>query len=124
MLRLLLKIIPLPLQILSLRLLLARSINKNQKMSEILMRLEGKEISIYLTDIRMGYTLSVKDHLLQVDKKEAKNPDVAIKGDTDTFFGLIKGRLDPDSVFFNRTLRVEGDVGTLVLFKNLLESVK
>lgn len=124
MLRLLLKIIPFPLQIISLRLLVARTINNNPQKRETLRGLEGKEILIYLTDIRRGYSLSIKDRLLKINANEERRPDVSIRGDMDTFMGLFKGRLDPDSLFFNRTLKVDGDAATLVLFKNLLEAIR
>lgn len=112
------------MQLISLRFLIARTINNNPRIKEMLKGLEGKEILIYITDIRKGYSLSIKDLLLQIKAKEERNPDVAIKGDTDTFLGLLRGRLDPDSVFFNRSLKVDGDATTLVLFKNLLETIR
>lgn len=124
MLRLFLKIIPIPLQLISLRLLVALNINNNQQTKEILKRLEGKEISVRLTDIGRCYCLSVREGLLRINSKERNRPDVAIKGDTATFSGLFMGRLDPDSVFFDRTMKVHGDAAVLVLFKNLFESIR
>lgn len=124
MLKLFLKIIPIPLQLISLRLLIARNINNNQHTKEILKHLEGKEISVRLTDIGRCYCLSVREGLLRINSNEGSRPDVAIKGDTATFSGLFMGRLDPDSVFFNRTMKVDGDAAVLVLFKNLFESIR
>ncbi len=152
MLRLFLKIIPIPLQLISLRLLVVRSINNNRQTKNILKHLEGKEISVRLTDIGRCYCLSVREGLLRINSHkiypaskasvegeapsgfaggggdasplERNKPDVSINGDTATFSGLFMGRLDPDSVFFNRTMKVDGDVGVLVLFKNLFESIR
>lgn len=124
MLRFFLKIIPIPLQLISLRLLVARNINNNQQTKEILKHLEGKEISVRLTDIGRCYFLSVREGLLRISSKKRNRPDVAIKGDTATFYGLFTGNLDPDALFFNRTMKVNGDVSVLVLFKNLFESIR
>ena len=124
MLRFFLKIIPIPLQLISLRLLVARNINNNHQTKEILRHLEGKEISVWLTDIGRCYCFSVREGFLRINSKERNRSDVAIKGDTATFSGLFMGRLDPDSVFFSRTMKVDGDASILVLFKNLIESIK
>lgn len=124
MLRFILKIIPLPLQLISLRFLVACTINNNPQKRKLLRDLEGRVIMISITDIKRSYSLSIKNLLLQVKAKEERAPDVLLKGDINTFVGLFKGRLDPDSVFFNRALKVDGDVATLVNFKNLLEAIK
>ncbi|MBU6460305.1 MAG: SCP2 sterol-binding domain-containing protein [Proteobacteria bacterium] len=50
-------------------------------------------------------------------------PDLVISAASRDFWSLIQGREDPDTLFFNRKLLIEGDTELGLLAKNIIESI-
>ena len=53
----------------------------------------------------------------------ASAPDVVMKGDALVLIDVLRGKEDPDTVFFSRRLEVSGDTAVAVHFKNILSSI-
>ena len=55
---------------------------------------------------------------------ELPSTDVTISGNLQGFLQLLAGREDPDTLFFQRKLNMEGDTATGVHIKNMLDALE
>lgn len=81
--------------------------------------LHGRWVRFQVTDLNTGWNFSysalgpiVADSLLQ--------PDVTIRGDMSAFVALAQQEEDPDTLFFQRRLVIEGDTELGLQVKNLM----
>jgi predicted lipid carrier protein YhbT len=62
--------------------------------------------------------------LLRAERRqEQQEYDARISGSFLTLLGLIDGRIDGDSVFFTRDLKVEGDTEAVVCLRNAIDDL-
>ncbi len=113
---------PFPLQSLLLRNVLAKAFNNALPQGELNF-LRNKHLEINITDIdtRWFFTYSASDNIEIV--KDA-TPDVSIRGKLDSFILLAAQKEDPDTLFFQRELVIEGDTDLGLQIKNLLDSIE
>lgn len=91
-----------------------------QTLKKRLAELEGKVVSLTAKDLAVEWRLRIHDGALwAADAKEC--PDVMIRGDSEAFLSLAMRRADPDTLFFQRRLSVEGETETGVHIKNLID---
>ena len=84
--------------------------------------LEGKWLKIEIKDMQLSWYVSYQDSRLMVADSAVKE-DVAFRGNLNDLV-LIAGRKeDPDTLFFQRRLSIEGDTELGLEIKNLMDSV-
>jgi predicted lipid carrier protein YhbT len=83
--------------------------------------LEGRVVHIKVSDMGILYALTLhQGKLLEAGKRGA---DLSITGSVYDYLLLIAGREDPDTLFFQRHLVMDGDTGLGVHLKNMLAAV-
>jgi predicted lipid carrier protein YhbT len=97
---------------------------KGQWMAEQLVDLEGKCLSIVITDTHTELLFLIKGRRLEPCPPGSKAYDVRIKGRVEDFWKLATRREDPDTLFFNRELAIEGDTETGLYLKNMLDALE
>lgn len=83
--------------------------------------LEGKVVTVEVTDIglKLRLTLRQKRFVAATDRdREA----VRFSGDLQTFLLLATCQEDPDSLFFQRRLRIQGETPTGLRLKNFIDA--
>lgn len=84
--------------------------------------LEGKWLKVEVKDMQLSWLISYQDEQLVVADKSVKE-DVLFSGNLNDLV-LIAGRKeDPDTLFFQRRLTIEGDTELGLEVKNLMDSV-
>lgn len=109
--------------------ILARLFNhllRGQAITQRLPELNGKSICIAITDT--GSTLHFRIDQGQFRRQPMTGPaahnwDARISGTLPNFLLLATRREDPDTLFFNRHLNIEGDTATGLHMKNLLDAL-
>lgn len=84
--------------------------------------LQGKWLKIEICDLDLRWFISFENERLIV-AENVKHEDVSFSGDLNELI-LIAGRKeDPDTLFFQRRLLIEGDTALGLEVKNLMDSV-
>lgn len=83
--------------------------------------LEGKRLRINVTDAKLAFDFQWKKNAFAAcnDKQPA---DLTIGASAHDFLLLAQRREDPDTLFFNRRLAMEGDTELGLLVKNTLDA--
>jgi len=103
--------------------LLSRLFNhllQGQYMREQLEDLEGKRLVIRIPDADRELGFLIKGRRLL--RSHTGSWDVRISGEMESFWLLASRAEDPDTLFFNRTLALEGETEAGLYLKNLLDS--
>lgn len=107
--------------------LLSRFFNhllRGQYMAEQLHDLDGKRLAIQIKDTRTQLLFRIQGNQLRRQSKGGSQPwDVRISGNLDAFWQLASRKEDPDTLFFNRTLAIEGETEAGLYLKNLLDAM-
>ena len=85
--------------------------------------LSGKSIEINVSDMAIGWCIGFDGQQFQVAPLGGVT-DAAISGKARSFVLLAAGREDPDTLFFQRQLCLEGDTELSLGIKNLLDSIE
>ncbi len=84
--------------------------------------LEGSRIRIRVADLNVDWLIEVGSHRFSpVDRSLAE--DVCISGDSLDFILLATRQADPDTLFFQRRIRVEGDTELGLGIKNTMDAM-
>lgn len=84
--------------------------------------LQGRWFGTEIRDLGLRWTTTVEQGKLRVeDRSEA---DVWFRGDANDLLLVAARRLDPDTLFFQRRLVIEGDTELGLEVKNLMDSVE
>jgi predicted lipid carrier protein YhbT len=84
--------------------------------------LEGSKIRILVTDLCLDWLIQVEaDSIVAIDRTLPE--DVSISGNSLDFILLATRRADPDTLFFQRRIRVEGDTELGLGVKNTMDSM-
>lgn len=84
--------------------------------------LAGRAVRIRVPDLAIDWLLSVRDGRLEpLDR--ARQEDVCISGDSLGFALLATRRADPDTLFFQRRIRVEGNTELGLGVKNTMDGM-
>ncbi len=89
-----------------------------------LQALYGKRIAIHVTDAGLRVYFTVSASGFSAIAPQATPPDLAISATAHDFYLLATRREDPDTLFFNRRLVVEGDTELGLTAKNTLDSIE
>lgn len=83
--------------------------------------LENRWLKIEVRDLQLVLFISNVDNKLIVSRAEV--PDVSFSGNTNDLVLIATRRQDPDTLFFQRKLIVEGDTELGLCVKNLMDSI-
>ena len=95
---------------------------KGQPISEQLEDLEGKKLVINISDSRSELAFLIRDRKLH--RTPSSDWNVRISGKLEHFWLLASRAEDPDTLFFNRTLALEGETEAGLYLKNMLDSME
>lgn len=95
---------------------------KGQWMVEQLAELEGKCLAITITDTRTELLFRIQNR--QLVRCKGSRWDVRIKGELEHFWLLATRSEDPDTLFFNRQLAIEGETEAGLYLKNMLDALE
>ncbi len=96
---------------------------RGQRACERLAELSGKRVRICVTEPPLVFDVTVgSDGLLKAAWNESM--DVIIRGSLADFRALATRAEDPDTLFFERRLCVEGDTETGLAIKNALDALE
>jgi predicted lipid carrier protein YhbT len=84
--------------------------------------LEGAKVRIKVTDLSIDWLISVNSAGFEPVDRELKD-DVCISGESPDFILLATRQADPDTLFFQRRIRVEGDTELGLGVKNTMDSM-
>jgi O2-independent ubiquinone biosynthesis accessory factor UbiT len=103
--------------------IMARAANhllRGQSLTARLTELEGRVIGIAISDTGNRLHFEVRGRRLYPAPR--RRADVVIRGRFEDFWLLATRREDPDTLFFQRRLSIEGETETGVYIKNLLDA--
>lgn len=84
--------------------------------------LDGRFFAIRVQDFQLEMVFSLKEQRILLCSQQ-KQADVTISSTAVDFTYLVLGQVDPDTLFFQRRLNIEGDVELGLGVKNILDSV-
>ena len=86
--------------------------------------LQGKWLKIEITDLALTWLLSFdQDKLIMASKKEQLIEDVSFSASGDDLVLIAGRKQDPDTLFFQRRLKIEGDTELGLQVKNLIDAL-
>ncbi len=84
--------------------------------------LEGRWLSIEVRDIGLKWFTSVENERLIVS--DAAQADVSFSADASDLLMIAARKQDPDTLFFQRRLVIEGDTELGLYVKNLMDAIE
>jgi predicted lipid carrier protein YhbT len=94
---------------------------RGQSIAARLPSLDGKSLRLDIADVPSHIDFAIRDGRLC--PAENRPPDVTIRGRLEDFWQLATRAEDPDTLFFQRRLGIEGDTETGLHVKNLLDAL-
>jgi predicted lipid carrier protein YhbT len=80
--------------------------------------MQGRSLRIAIQDMQLGFCLTLSQDRLAA--LQTTVPDLSISGNLHAFMLMAARRADPDTLFFQRQLRMEGDTELGLAVKNFL----
>jgi predicted lipid carrier protein YhbT len=99
-----------------LNLVLAEQVNSGE-----LAFLNDKSVGICVDDIDLQFQVGINNKLLV---QPMSNPNVIFSANVPELLLVVAGKEDPDTLFFQRKLRIEGDTELGLEVKNILLSIE
>lgn len=84
--------------------------------------LEGRWLKVAVRDLGLCWYISYQDERLVMAESVAEE-DVSFSGDCNDLVLIAARKEDPDTLFFQRRLRIEGDTELGLEVKNLMDSI-
>lgn len=84
--------------------------------------LEGRTLEVCVQDLNIGWCLTLNDGQVTVNPLHG-DADVIISGNAREFALLVSRQEDPDTLFFQRRLTIEGDTELGLEVKNILDAL-
>ena len=104
--------------------LFARAFNhlmRGQTLAGRLAALNGKTVGLHITDAPALLRFRIERGGLT--RHDGTDSDVTIRGSLEAFWRMATRTEDPDTLFFDRRLAIEGDTETGLHVKNLLDAL-
>jgi len=83
--------------------------------------LEGRWLKIDVSDLTLTWLMSVEEGKLMI--AEHGDADVSFSGNANDLILIAARKEDPDTLFFQRRLRIEGDTELGLYVKTLMDSI-
>ena len=115
------RVIPYPLQKQVLSLVLNQAFREPLQHGELDF-LDGARVRINVTDLNIDWLISVGSESFTPIERELTE-DVRISGESPDFILLATRQADPDTLFFQRRIRIEGDTELGLGVKNTMDSM-
>ena len=84
--------------------------------------LEGAKVRVRVSDLNIDWLIAVDTDRFRPVNREQQD-DVCISGDSLDFILLATRQVDPDTLFFQRRIRIEGDTELGLGVKNTMDSM-
>lgn len=84
--------------------------------------LENKYVLIEIKNLHFSRTFTLKDNIFKIIKHSPK-ADATISGDLSSFIQLAARTQDPDTLFFQRKISIQGNTELSLTLKNLIDSI-
>ncbi|MGE5386195.1 MAG: ubiquinone anaerobic biosynthesis accessory factor UbiT [Betaproteobacteria bacterium] len=91
---------------------------------ESLAAFEGRRFLIEVLDSGGQAGFTYRDGLFRPLFGSAEAPDLALRANLSAFLQLLTRQEDPDTLFFNRELSIEGDTELGLIVKNMLDAIE
>ena len=86
--------------------------------------LEDKQFRVRVLDTGGEASYTYRDGLFRPLFRPEREPDLAFAANLSAFLQLLARQEDPDTLFFNRELSIEGDTELGLVVKNMLDAVE
>ncbi len=86
--------------------------------------LDGRSFLIDVLDTGGRASFTYRNGLFRPLFTAPETPDLAFRANLSAFLQLVARQEDPDTLFFNRTLTIEGDTELGLVVKNMLDAVE
>ena len=98
---------------------------RGQYVTEQLADLDGKRLALTVTDTATELVFRIEGNRLKREPGATGDRpwDVRIRGTLEDYWLLASRREDPDTLFFNRQLSIEGETETGLYIKNMLDAL-
>jgi O2-independent ubiquinone biosynthesis accessory factor UbiT len=103
----------------ALNLVLAR-----QLPDDLTQVLQGKHFRIEVRDARLNFDFVWRGGMFRPVSPQATAPDLTLSANTHDFVRLARRLDDPDTLFFNRRLSMQGDTELGLVVKNALDAME
>lgn len=98
---------------------------KGQEVTEQLYEIDGKRLCLDITDTRTRINMRILGNTLRpYTPLNERDWEVCIRGDLEGFWRLATRAEDPDTLFFQRRLSLEGETEAGLYIKNLLDGAE
>lgn len=84
--------------------------------------LAGRWLKIEVRDVGLQWFMTLRDNRMVVSHQET--PDVSFSADANDLILIAARKEDPDTLFFQRRLRIEGDTELGLYVKNLMDAIE
>jgi predicted lipid carrier protein YhbT len=91
---------------------------------DILELLEGKNFLVEVLDTGGRACFTCRDGLFRPLFSAPASPDLCFRANLSAFLQMVARQEDPDTLFFNRELSIEGDTELGLVVKNMLDAVE
>jgi predicted lipid carrier protein YhbT len=107
---------------------LALALNAARRMGvlpeETLAEIEGKRFRVTVLDTGMVADFCYRDGAFRPLWNTAGKPDLQFAAALATYLQMVSRQEDPDTLFFNRSLSIEGDTELGLRVKNMLDALE
>ena len=107
---------------------LALALNAARRMGvlpeETLAEIEGKRFRVTVLDTGMVADFCFRDGAFRPLWNTAGQPDLQFAAPLAAYLQMVSRQEDPDTLFFNRTLSIEGDTELGLRVKNMLDALE
>ena len=107
---------------------LAMALNAAKRMGvlpdETLAEIEGKRFRVTVLDTGMVADFSYRQGAFRPLWNTADKPDLQFAAPLSAYLQLVSRQEDPDTLFFNRSLSIEGDTELGLRVKNMLDALE
>ena len=86
--------------------------------------LEGRSFLVDVLDTGGSACFTYRNGLFRALFTPPATPDLAFRANLSAFLQLVARQEDPDTLFFNRDLSIEGDTELGLIVKNMLDAVE
>jgi predicted lipid carrier protein YhbT len=90
---------------------------------DVTLMLTGKKLRLRVTDANWAFDFAWKNNRF-VASQNAGDADLTISASAHDFVQLARRQEDPDTLFFNRRLAMEGDTELGLLVKNTIDAIE
>ncbi|ADE10821.1 ubiquinone anaerobic biosynthesis accessory factor UbiT [Sideroxydans lithotrophicus] len=86
--------------------------------------LEGRSFLVEVLDTGGRASFTYRDGLFRPQFSAPASPDLCFRANLSAFLQMLARQEDPDTLFFNRELSIEGDTELGLVVKNMLDAVE